>query len=206
MIRLRAAMLVAAMCISPPLLAEANSEAGTIKGTVTIGGRPTDEAVVSVVGLPPSQTQALLAETPTRRAVMDQRDLKFSPHVLPIASGTTVDFPNDDNTWHNVYSKGGVKDFDLGLYPPGKSRNVTFDQPGVDKILCNAHPNMEAFIVVTESPFFSGTDARGNYQLDGLPVGKYRIQVWHPELGTKETSVELIREGQVLDLNFDLKK
>ena len=85
---------------------------------------------------------------------MDQNEMKFSPYVLPVVVGTTVDFPNNDTQWHNVYSKGGAKDFDLGLYPPGKSRSVTFDKPGIVQVLCNAHPNMEAFIVVNEVPIF----------------------------------------------------
>jgi hypothetical protein len=101
---------------------------------------------------------------------------------------------------------GGAKDFDLGLYPPGKTGSTTFDKPGVVRILCNAHPDMEAFIVVKEHPFFSSADKGGNYRLNGVPLGKYRIQVWHPELGITETGVELVRAGEILDVNFDLKK
>jgi hypothetical protein len=137
---------------------------------------------------------------------MDQTQMKFVPRVLPVLVGTTVEFPNHDTVWHNAYSKGGAKDFDLGLYPPGQSRSVTFDKPGVDRILCNAHPNMEAFIVVKEHPFFTSADKGGNYRLDGVPLGKYRVQVWHPEFGSTETGVELVRPGEVLDINFDLKK
>ena len=101
-----------------------------------------------------------------------QREMKFIPHVLPVLVGTTVQFPNHDTAWHNVYSKGGAKDFDLGLYQPGKTGSTTFDKPGVVRILCNAHPNMEAFIVVKEHPFFSSADKGGNYRLDGVPLGK----------------------------------
>ncbi len=207
MTRLKIGMLIAVIAFLPaPLLgAGADAKTGIIKGTVTIEGKPTQDAVVSVVGLPAAQAKALLAEMKPKKAVMDQRNLKFSPHVLAVAAGSTVDFSNNDTTWHNVYSKGGVKDFDLGLYPPGKSRSVTFDKPGIVRVLCNVHPNMEAFIVVTESPFFSSVDKAGNYRLDGVPPGKYRIQVWHPELGTTETRVELVRPGEVLDVNFDLK-
>jgi plastocyanin len=208
MTRLKIGMLIAAICCFPTSLlgAGADAKTGIIKGTVTIEGKPTQDVVVSVVGLPAAQAKALLAEMKPKKAVMEQRNLKFSPHVLAVAAGSTVDFPNHDTAWHNVYSKGGVKDFDLGLYPPGKSRSVTFDKPGVVRVLCNVHPNMEAFIVVTESPFFSGADSRGNYRINGLPLGKYRIQVWHPQLGTTEAGAELVREGEVLELNFDLKK
>ena len=74
------------------------------------------------------------------------------------------------------------------------------------RILCNVHPNMEAYVVVKSHPYFSVPDSRGNYSLNGIPLGKYRIEVWHPELGTSATSVELVRGGEVLAINVDLKK
>jgi plastocyanin len=186
--------------------ADVAAKLGIVKGTVTIAGKPTADVVVSVEGVPPESFKAQLAAMKAKKAVMDQREQRFSPVVLPVVVGTRVAFPNNDKSWHNVYSKGGAKDFDLGLYPPGKSRDVTFDKPGVARILCNAHPNMEAFVVVKEHPFFSGADKRGNYRIDGIPLGKYRVTVWHPELGTTEAGVELVREGQVSDIDFDLKK
>jgi plastocyanin len=179
---------------------------GIIKGTITIAGKPTQDVVVSVEGVQREQVKAQLTGAKTKKAVMDQRGLKFIPHVLPILVGTTVEFPNNDTSWHNVYSKGGANDFDLGLYPPGKTRSTMFDKPGVARILCNAHPNMEAFIVAKEHPFFSGADKGGNYRIDNVPLGKYRVTVWHPQLGSTETGAELVREGQVLDINFELRR
>ena len=179
---------------------------GIVKGTVTIAGKPTSDVVVSLEGVPQVKLETRNAKLKTPKAVMDQRESKFIPTVLPVAVGTRVEFPNHDKSWHNVYSKGGAKDFDLGLYAPGKSREVIFDKPGVARILCNAHPNMEAFIVVKEHPFFSVADKSGNYRIDGIPLGKYRVIVWHPELGTTEAGVELVRAGQVSDIDFDLKK
>lgn len=186
--------------------AEVAIKSGIIKGTITVAGKPTSDVVVSVEGIPAETAKAQITAAKSKKAIMDQREMKFLPRVLPVLVGTTVEFPNHDTVWHNVYSKGGAKDFDLGLYQPGQTRSVTFDKPGVDRILCNAHPNMEAFIVVKEHPFFSSADKGGNYRLDGVPLGKYRIQVWHPELGSTETGVELVRPGEVLDINFDLKK
>jgi plastocyanin len=208
MTRIKVCSLIVAVCFFSAILLGAGGDAATgiIKGTVTIEGKPTQDVVVSVVGLPKEQAKALLSGMKTKKAMLDQRAMKFSPYVLPVVVGSTVEFPNNDTVWHNAYSKGGAKDFDLGVYPPGKSKSVTFDKPGVVKVLCNAHPNMEAFIVVTESPYFSSADSRGNYRLDRLPLGKYRIQVWHPQLGTTEAAAELVREGEVLDLNFDLNK
>jgi hypothetical protein len=85
-------------------------------------------------------------------------------------------------------------------------RSVTFEKAGVVRILCNVHPAMEGFIVVKEHPFFAASDGRGNYRLDGVPLGQYRLQVWHPQYGTTDAGVAIVREGEVLDVNFDLKK
>jgi plastocyanin len=185
--------------------ADVATKTGIIKGTVTVAGKATTDAVVSLEGVSGEIAKAQVSGKP-KKAMMDQKEMKFIPHVLPVLVGTDVEFPNHDTVWHNVYSKGGANDFDLGLYPPGKTRSVTFGKPGVARILCNAHPTMEAFIVVKEHPFFSGADKAGNYRLDGVPLGKYRVQVWHPQLGTTEAGVELVRAGEVLDINFDLKK
>ena len=186
--------------------AEVAMKSGIIKGTITVAGKPTSEVVVSLEGISAETVKGQISAAKPKQAIMDQREMKFLPRVLPVMVGSTVEFPNHDTAWHNVYSKGGAKDFDLGLYPPGKTRSVTFDKPGVARILCNAHPNMEAFIIVKEHPFFSSADKGGNYRLDGVPLGKYRIQVWHPELGITESGVELVREGEVSEVNFDLKK
>jgi plastocyanin len=181
-------------------------KSGIVKGTITIAGKATSNVVVSIEGVPAESAKARLAAIKTKKNVMDQRDNKFVPSVLAVVVGSKVEFPNNDKSWHNVYSKGGAKDFDLGLYQPGKSRDVTFDKPGVARILCNAHPNMEAYIVIKEQPFFSTADKGGNYRIDGIPLGTYRVTVWHPELGVTEAGVELVRDGQVSDINFDLKK
>ena len=160
MTRIKICSLIAAVCFFPAILLGAGADVATgiIKGTVTIEGKPTQDVVVSVVGLTKEQAKTLLSGMKPKKAVMDQREMKFIPHVLPVLVGTTVEFPNHDTAWHNVYSKGGAKDFDLGLYPPGKTGSTTFDKAGVVRILCNAHPNMEAFIVVKEHPFFSSAD------------------------------------------------
>lgn len=198
--------LSALMFGTAAVAAEVAVKSGIVKGTVTIAGKPTSDVVVSIEGVAPENFKAQLAAMKSKKLAMDQKDQKFSPHVLAVVIGATVEFPNHDKVWHNVFSKGGAKSFDLGLYPPGQSRSVTFDNSGVARILCNAHPNMEAFIVVKEHPFFSTADKGGNYRIDGIPLGTYRVTVWHPELGTTEAGIELVRDGQVSDINFDLKK
>ncbi len=194
------------LLISALAVGEEANNTGIVKGTITIGGKPTPDAVVSVEGVSPGNLKSRLLSLASKPATMEQRDMKFIPRVLAVVAGTRVDFPNDDKTWHNVYSASQAKKFDLGLYPPGKSGSVTFDEPGVVRILCNVHPSMEAYIVVKDHPYFSVPDSRGNYSINGIPPGRYRVQVWHPELGTRVIPVELAREGEVLSIDIDLKK
>ncbi|MBI2998829.1 MAG: methylamine utilization protein [Deltaproteobacteria bacterium] len=182
------------------------TKTGIITGTIAVGGRPTADAVVSVEGLPQEDLKSQISNLKSKKAVMDQRETKFIPRVLPVLAGTTVSFPNNDKTWHNVFSKSESKPFDLGLYPGGETRSVTFDKPGVVRILCNVHPSMEAYIVVKSHPYFAAPDKRGSYRINAVPLGQYRLEVWHPDLGTKVVSFNLVREGEVLTLNVDLKK
>lgn len=176
--------------------------AGIVKGTITIGGKPVGDAVVSIEELPAGIAKAGAPQ----KEVIDQRNTQFIPRVVAIRVGDTVEFPNHDKVWHNVYSKGGANDFDLGLYPPGKTRSQTFNKPGVSRILCNAHPQMEAFVVVKTHPFFSVTNSRGNYEIKNVPLGKVRIEVWTPTQGTKSANIEVVRGGEVLAVDFDLRK
>jgi plastocyanin len=178
---------------------------GIVKGRITIAGKPTADAVVSIEGIAADRVKSRSAAV-SKKAVLDQREMRFVPHVLAVLVGTTVEFPNNDKNWHNVYSKSEAKEFDVGLYAPGKSRSANFDKPGVVRVLCNVHPAMEAFIVVKEHPYFAAADKQGNYRIDAVPLGKYRVQVWHPQMGTSETGVEIVRDGEVLDISFDLKK
>jgi plastocyanin len=180
--------------------------AGVIKGTITIDGKPAVGAVVSIEGLPKDLVKAQAALVKPQKKIMDQQSLKFSPTVLAVKVGDTVEFPNHDKVWHNVYSKGGANDFDLGLYAPNNSRSKKFENAGISRILCNAHPDMEAFVVVKDHPFFSTSDSRGNYEIKNVPLGKLRVEIWYPNLGVRSEPVPLVRDGEVFDLNIDLKK
>jgi plastocyanin len=200
-------MLVGMLVAIPwAMLGADDGGVGIIKGTVTIGGKPASGAVVSIEGLSKEQLKNQMSLHKPQKGMIDQRNLKFIPTVVAIMVGETVDFPNHDKSWHNVYSKGGANDFDLGLYPPGKSRSKKFDKPGVARILCNAHPDMEAFVVVKDHPFFSVTDNRGNYQIENIPLGRVRVQTWYPNLEIRSEPVEIVRDGEVFALNVELKK
>jgi plastocyanin len=191
--------------VTSPLLAADAAGVGIVKGTITLGGKPATNAVVSIENLSKEQVK-VSTTTKAQKKIMDQRNGKFLPNVLAIRVGETVDFPNNDTIWHNVYSKSGANDFDLGLYPPDKTRSKKFDRAGVSRILCNAHPTMEAFIIVKDHPFFSTADSRGNYQIKNVPLGKVRVDIWYPNLEVRSETVELVRDGQVFALDVELKK
>jgi len=180
---------------------QSSAKTGVVSGTITIAGKPTEDVVVSIEGVSAQKPEGLYY----RRAVMEQRDLRFYPYILPILAGAKVDFLNDDKVWHNVYSASDTKKFDLGLYAPGKEKSVTFDKPGVVRVQCSVHPTMEAFIVVKEHPYFAAPDREGNYRF-AVPLGTYRLTIWHPTLGTRSEPFTLERPDEVLRLDVDLNK
>lgn len=120
---------------------------------------------------------------PTNHPVMDQKGLVFSPHIMAVQQGTTVEFLNSDTVAHNVFwpNVGGDKKLtrNLGTWPKGERKSFTFDKPGVVPLLCNVHPDMAAYIVVSPTPYFAETDDAGNYKIKDVPDGSYSVSVWH---------------------------
>lgn len=113
------------------------------------------------------------------RAVMDQRNETFVPRLLAVETGTTVDFPNSDAIFHNVFSLSRARRFDLGRYAAGRSKAVRFDRPGVVRVFCDIHSHMSAFIVVFNHPFFRVTDAEGRFRIENVPPGTYTLVGWY---------------------------
>ena len=140
-------------------------------------------------------------EAEPMRARMDQRNETFYPHVLAVTSGSVVDFPNNDKTFHNVFSLSKAKRFDLGRYPQGKSKPVRFDRPGIVRVFCDIHSHMSAFVLVFNHPYFAITDADGRYRIDSLPAGTYTVSAWH-EGETRGTRSVTIPPGGSVDLDF----
>lgn len=140
---------------------------------------------------------------PVSHPRITQRAKTFIPPVLPVLVGTTVDFPNEDTIYHNVFSYTKPKRLELGRYPPGSSRNVTFDKPGVVRLFCEIHESMTAYILVLETPFFTVPDREGGFVLRDLPPGRHRITVWHPALPRQEKEV-FVPESGVVEVNFEL--
>ncbi|HLG97973.1 MAG TPA: methylamine utilization protein [Bryobacteraceae bacterium] len=131
-----------------------------------------------------------------RHAEMVQKNKTFTPHVLAITVGTTVDFPNYDPIFHNAFSNYEGQIFDIGLYPPGTSRSIAFRREGVVRVFCNIHPTMSAVIVVLRSPYFAVSNKAGAVEIADVPPGSYRLHVFH-ERATEQTLAALMRTFEV---------
>lgn len=147
-------------------------ESSDLHGNAHVGAHPAGDAVVWLEA--PNAPRS----TDRRRIVLDQRNLSFSPHVLAIRVGTTVDFPNNDRVFHNVFSFRDGTVFDLGLYPIGALKHVTFDRPGLSRIFCNIHPGMAAYVMAVDSPYFAVTDRSGAFTIAAVPPGSFRHHAW----------------------------
>lgn len=139
--------------------------------------RGTPDRTQSVVYLE-TAPQGAFEGQPTPRAVLDQRGETFVPYVLPIRVGTTVEFPNHDPFYHNVFSLSKAARFDLGRYPEGRTKTVRFDRPGIVRVFCEIHSHMSAFILVFSHRYFAATEPDGSYAIDAVPPGEYDVVVW----------------------------
>ncbi|BCS31086.1 hypothetical protein TBR22_A02860 [Luteitalea sp. TBR-22] len=135
------------------------------------------------------------------RQVMDQRNETFVPHVLAVRTGTTVDFPNSDRVYHNVFSLSATRRFDLGRYAVGRSKSVRFDRPGVVRVFCDIHSHMNAFILVFAHRYFDVTQPDGTFQLPPVPPGTYTVSAWY-EGDVLATRQVVVRAGEtaIVDL------
>jgi plastocyanin len=120
---------------------------------------------------------------PSEHPLIDQKGLMFQPHLVVIQQGATVDFLNSDKVAHNVFwtSVGGNKKLghNLGTWPQGEKRSFKFDNPGSIALLCNVHPEMSGYIVVSPTPHFATSDKSGNYKIENVPDGTYTVTAWH---------------------------
>jgi plastocyanin len=153
----------------------ANAQNGTVTGTVTATGlRTSADIVISLQG------PGLKLTPPAKPVGMDQKNMTFVPHVLPVVTGTTVKFLNSDNLGHNVFSPEG--NYNLGTWPQGETRDQKFDKPGVYTQLCRVHSEMEAFVVVLDTPYFAVTDKTGAFEIKNVPPGTYTLVAWSEKL------------------------
>jgi plastocyanin len=159
----------------------------------------------SVVYLDPAP-QAAFEPRDAPRARIDQRDETFVPHVLAIVAGTTVDFPNNDVTYHNVFSLSRAKSFDLGRYARGKSKAVRFDSPGIVRVFCEIHSHMSAFVLVFAHRYFAVTDPDGGYRIDNVPPGNYNVFVWNEALPLESRRITVPESGGDIEVNFSFAR
>jgi plastocyanin len=153
--------------------------------------------IVYVQGLKPS------APPPAERARVTQRGEQFLPQVTAMTAGSTVDFPNDDPFFHNVFSLSKAKTFDLGRYPSGTSRSEVFNQAGVVKVFCHLHSHMTALIMVFDHPWFAIPSDSGAFSLPPVPVGELTLVAWHERIGERRERV-MVAPGATVRMSFTL--
>jgi plastocyanin len=175
------------------------ASAGDISGKVT-----------GVKGASVVYVNAIAGKTfpaPEKHPVIDQKGLVFQPHITVVQAGTTVDFLNSDSVAHNVFwpAISGNKKLthNLGTWPQGQKKSFKFDAAGVVPLLCNVHPEMAGYIVITPTPYAAETDASGNYKIANVPDGQYTVTAWHE--GAKEQSKPVNVAGSATQ-DFSLSK
>ncbi len=141
-----------------------------------VGASKGSDANVVVWLVPSDGSKTALHPSTSLKLV--QKDKSFSPHVLIVPVGSSVEFPNQDPFFHNVFSLFNGKRFDLGLYESGSTRYVHFDHEGVSYIFCNIHPEMGAVIVALSTPYYAVSGVDGKVTLRGVPDGDYDLHVW----------------------------
>lgn len=213
------AMLAAAALLAPGLDAAQTPAGGAIRGRLDIrrlATLPQPRPTVSELGgrqphaAPDVRRGLVYLDVAPRsafddrepgRAVMDQRNETFLPRLLAVQTGTTVDFPNSDSTYHNVFSLSRARRFDLGRYAAGKTKSVRFDRPGVVRVFCDIHSHMSAFVVVFNHPYFRVTDAEGRFRIDNVPPGTYTVVGWYEGEARTQRAVT-VTSGAVADLEL----
>jgi plastocyanin len=223
LIRAAAAAVGAALTALLPVAAPGQIGGATVRGRVELAPTPIVNARRPAAGElgdgPPrdvlqarravvyfeSAPKGAFEDRESGRARMDQRNETFVPHVLAITVGTVVDFPNNDRTYHNVFSLSKSRRFDLGRYAAGHFKSVRFDRPGVVRVFCDIHSHMNAFILVFNHRFFGLTDADGQYEIDSVPPGTYNLIAWVEGEIRDSRSVTVSPDGRSVEADFPLR-
>ena len=210
------------------VLITCTTQAGTIVGTVQARGQSGDDAaggkydsrkfkfaervnyeelrefIVYIEGPLASNSvaPARTVQVASKKSV-SQKGAVFSPRVLPVMAGTTVEWPNEDEIFHNVFSISETKEFDLGLYKKPEVKKVTFDKPGRADVFCSIHSTMNCVVLVLENPFFAATDEKGRYSIAGVPPGTYQLKAWHERLPGQRQTITVSETGE-LRVDFTL--
>lgn len=191
---------------------------GTIEGRLEMRPTPARRRVdryLGAAGHAPSTVQPIAPvvflrgrfpgiTAPAGRIRLEQRDTTFTPAVVIVGVGGTVEFPNGDPFFHNVFSYSPAQRFDLGRYPQGESKAVRFDDPGIVRIYCEVHDTMRSAVIVVENPFHAIVDDQGAFVIRDVPAGRWELEVWHPDLegGIQTITIET---GQTTRLTIPLQ-
>ncbi len=197
----KATLLSAALLTS--LLFASLSWAGEIKGKVEAHGLSAENIAVYVDAIP-----GKTFDPPSQHVVMDQRKMTFVPHVLAVVKGTTVDFLNSDPVGHNVFwpSISGNKKLahNLGTWPKGEKKSFQFNDLGVASLLCNVHPEMSGYIVVTPTPYSAVTNKEGEFAIKDVPPGHYTLKTWSEDGKPATQAVDV--SGATTNVELTVKK
>ncbi len=177
--------------------------AGTINGSVTLvekGGRKATDVSDVVVYVDGPKAKARPAAAP---ASIVMKGKAFSPHMVVVPVGASVQFPNQDPIFHNVFSVSGDNRFDLDLYKRPKAGSVTFQHPGVVKVYCNIHPQMSAVVLVTDAAYYAKVSSDGSFTIEDVPPGHYSLRAWQERAGDAAVEVTVPERGAV-PARFDL--
>ncbi len=198
---------------------------GTIKGKIKVFARTSADAIIYIetVGdnsftpakkeqapeIKPGSVGTKAAGSSREYPVMDQLNIAFTPHVLPVLKGSVVDFPNSDTVRHNVFSPdntpGSNVKINLGTYPTGTIKALDIPGTGTMDLLCNVHSEMSGFIVSLDNPYFAVTDRKGNFTIENVPAGTYTLKTWHE--GYKGVSQEVtVEAGKVVEIKLPSMK
>ena len=177
--------------------------AGGIVGTVKAKGAKNGGDAVIYIEKVAGKTFA----PPKEHLRMDQKNMTFVPHVMPVLAGTTVDFLNSDDVLHNVFSPDKCAEkFNLGSWPKGQTKSYTFKDAGCSvTLLCNVHPEMEGYIIVLDNPYFAVSAKDGSYAINDVPAGTYTLKIWHQKLKGADVKVE-VTEKQNANVDFEIHK
>lgn len=143
------------------------------------------------------------AAADTAIGVMSQSGERFDPHILPVIQGTRVEFPNYDDIYHNVFSLSRASTFDLGRYPKGATKSVTFTKPGIVQVFCHIHADMSGIVVVLPNRFYAVPDSAGRFTLSDVPPGDYTVVGWHERTRPVQHRVR-VTAGGTTQVNFKL--
>ncbi len=174
------------------------ANAGSVSGKARVAGK--ESAANIVVYLEGVQGTFKL---PEKRPEVNHINLQFEPPVSAVLKGTTMDFPNSDSVFHSAFSISPSNPFDLGLYQKGREKFVLFKNPGVVELFCHIHSHMHAFVLVLENPYFSVTNAAGEFALANVPDGDYTIKAWANPT-TVMTKTVSVAGNRTVNMDFTL--